>query len=125
MGGGREGGTVCPCKLLSTYISNELVPESIIAAEGNCVLIGVILEQHDVSHSQNWLGKQGAEPSHPSQGGGQSEREREGVWRGEGGGGGAVVSLVIAGSNAQKMQASYNSPHNSKFITQSCKQSGW
>lgn len=80
MGEGREGGTVCPCKLLSTYISNELVPESIIAAEGNCVLIGVILEQHDVSHSQNRLGKQGAEPSHPSQGeegGRQGERERE------------------------------------------------
>lgn len=72
----------CPHKLLSTYISNEWVPESIIAAEGNCVLIGVILEQHDVSHSQNRLGKQGAEPSHPSQGEEAEEGEREGDWGG-------------------------------------------
>lgn len=79
MGEGREGGTVCPCKLLSTYISNELVPESVIAAEGNCVLIEVILEQHDVSHRQNRLGKQGAEPSHPSHGEEGKDRGREGA----------------------------------------------
>lgn len=37
------------------YIRNELLPESTIAELGNCALIGVILEQHDVSHSQDGL----------------------------------------------------------------------
>lgn len=37
------------------YIRNELLPEPTIAEMGNCALIGVILEQHDVSHSQDGL----------------------------------------------------------------------